>query len=258
MTPKRASHCAHSVSAFGSSSPYRVAPSVKAGETASSSALGRLAIHVGDVDERLHRRLGVVDRLLVAAAQGAHGGRHQRAVVVERLAAHAEHELGVGRRTEVVDLELAHAGALVRERDALGVPERRRGVDAAREQRRDRLEADADLAHLVRIAAVAADDRAQHRVVGGEAGDADALALEIARPGDPGLCDDRRERDLDEGHDADHVAPLLASEGQVVDVEDRELRAPPSRSLTLSVEDDGAWTLRSTPSAPSKSRCSAR
>ena len=59
----------------------------------------------------------------------------------------------------------------------------------------------------------------------------DALALEVARPGDPGLRDDRRERDLDEGHDPDHVAALLAGEGQVVDVEDRELRAPAEQEL---------------------------
>ena len=124
--------------------------------------------------------------------------RDQRAVVAQRLAAHAQHELGVGRGAEVVDLELVHARALGLQRHALGVPERRGRVDPAREQRRDRLEADGHLAHLGRVAAVAAHDRAQDGVVGGQAGDAGAPALEVARPRDLRLGDDGGQRALHE------------------------------------------------------------
>ncbi len=153
------------------------------------------------------------------------------AVLVERLAAHAQHELGVGRSAVVVDLELVHARALGLQGHALGVPEGGGRIDAAREQGGDGLEADGHLVDLGRVAAVAAHDRAQDGVVGGQAGDAGAPALEVARPRDLRLGDDGGQRALHEGHDADDVAPLLAGEGQVVDVEDRELRAPAEQEL---------------------------
>jgi hypothetical protein len=186
---------------------------------------------VGPLDERLDRRLGVVDGLLVAPAQGAHGGRHQAAILIERLAAHAQHELGVGGRAVVVDLELVHARALGLQGHALGVPEGRGRVDLARQQRGDGLEADRDLLDLGRVAAVATHDRAQDGIVGGQAGDPGALTLQVARPRDLGLGDDGGQRALHEGHHADDVAPLLAGQGQVVDVEDRELRAPGEQEL---------------------------
>ena len=59
----------------------------------------------------------------------------------------------------------------------------------------------------------------------------DAPALEVARPRDLRLGDDGGERALHEGHDPDDVAPLLAGEREVVDVEDRELRAPAEQEL---------------------------
>ena len=126
------------------------------------------------------------------------------------------------------------------------------------EQRRDRVEADRHLAHLGRIAAVAAHYRAQDGVVGGQARDAGALALEVARARDLRLGDDRGQRTLDDRHDPHDVAPLLAGEGEIVDVEDRELRAPREQELDAVGGGDGAATLRSTPSAPVKSRSSAR
>ena len=67
----------------------------------------------------------------------------------------------------------------VAQRDALDVPERDDRVDLAGDQARHRREADRRAAHPVVVAAVVLDHRAQHGVVGGQAGDADALALEL-------------------------------------------------------------------------------
>ena len=71
----------------------------------------------------------------------------------------------------------------------------------------------------------------QDGVVGGQAGDPGALALELARSRDLRLGDDGGQRALHDGHDPDDVAPLLAGEGEIVDVEDRELRAAGEQEL---------------------------
>ena len=66
----------------------------------------------------------------------------------------------------------------------------------------------------------------EHRVVGRQAGDAGALALEVLRRADLRLGEHGRERPLHERHHADDVVPLLAGEPEVVDVEDRHVGAP--------------------------------
>ena len=62
-------------------------------------------------------------------------------------------------------------------------------------------------------------------VVAGQAGDADPAPLEVARPADRGVGEHGRERALDDGHDADEVAPALPRDREVVDVEHRQLCA---------------------------------
>jgi hypothetical protein len=73
------------------------------------------------------------------------------------------------------------------------------------------------------VAAGAADHRAQHRLVGGQAGDPGAAALEIARRPDLGLGENGGERALDEGHHTDDVGAPLAGEPEIVDVEHGEI-----------------------------------
>ena len=80
---------------------------------------------------------------------------------------------------------------------------------------------------FVGVAAVAGDDRAQDRLVGRQAADARALALEVRGRADRRLREHGRERALDERHHADDVAPLLAREPEVVDVEDRHVARRP-------------------------------
>src|SRR5207248_1391311 len=80
--------------------------------------------------------LGVGDRLLVPADQRTHERADDGPPVVDGLARRGHHELRVRRRAEVVDAELADPRAPAAQRDALDIPERRRRVDAAGEQRR--------------------------------------------------------------------------------------------------------------------------
>jgi len=141
------------------------------------------------------------------------------------VAGDAEDELGVRRRAVVVDAELAESIPLRLQLDALRAPERRGPRHPLREQRLDGLEADRDGPDRVGIPARPGDDRTQDRVVGGQAGDADPLALELPRRSDARLCEHGRERLLHERHHADDVGALLAREPEVVDVEDREVGA---------------------------------
>ena len=103
-------------------------------------------------------------------------------VLLERLALHDQDELRVARRAVVVHAELARLDAALAQRHALGVPERDHGVDLAGDQARHGREADRDRLDAVVVAAVVLDHGAQHRLVRGQAGHADALALEVARP----------------------------------------------------------------------------
>ncbi len=182
-------------------------------------------------DERGGRVLGVAEDLAVAARDRGDRAAHEPRLVLQDLARRREDELGVGGRAVVVDAELARLRALGAQRDALDVPEARRGGDAPGQQARHGGEADRGRADLVRIAPGAGDDRAQHGVVARQARDADAPALEVARGLHARLGEDRRQRLLDERHDADEVAAALARDREVVDVEDREVGAPGDEQL---------------------------
>ena len=76
-----------------------------------------------------------------------------------------------------------------------------------------------------------AHDRRQHRGVRPRGRNAHALALELARAPDRPAGDDRGERPLHDRHDPDDVAAALAGPGEVVDVEDRELRTGADEAL---------------------------
>ena len=69
---------------------------------------------------------------------------------------------------------------LRRSLDRLGVPEAGRRVDLPGRQRGDRVEADRDFVDRGRVAAVGADLGVDHGCVGGEAGDPDRVAVEVA------------------------------------------------------------------------------
>ena len=156
---------------------------------------------------------------------------HDVVLVLQERALHDEDELRVGGRAVALDAELARAGPLVLEREALDVPERGRAAHAPGDHRRDRVEADRRRADAVGVAAVALDDRAQDRVVGRQAGDADAAALQRAGAGDRRLREDGGQRALGDRHDADEVGPLLARDRQVVDVEHGEVGAARGQEL---------------------------
>ena len=225
--PNRTSQRPHARSTAGRSCPKARAPAVNASSTASSWAArrSRSRSRLGR-EHRRDRALRVALGLVVAALERADRGADHRRPLDERAARDAQDELGVGRRPVVVDAELAASpGALRLQLDALHVPERGGARDAVREQRLDGLEADRDRPDRAGVAAGAGDDRAQDRVVGREAGDADPPALEVARRPHAGLREHRRERLLHERHHADEVGALLAREPEVVDVEDREVGA---------------------------------
>ena len=113
------------------------------------------------------------------------------------------------------------------EGDRLRVPEAGRGVDPAGGEGGDGVEADRDPVDAGRVAAVGAQLGVDHGFVGGQAGDADGPALEVAGAPDRAAArgDDRRQRPLDDRHRADDVEALLAGDPEVVDVEDREVDA---------------------------------
>ena len=187
------------------------------------------AVDVRSIDERLDGRLRVVDRLLVAAAQRAdRGARTSGAVVVaaSRGVTH-EHELGVGRRAVVVDAELVHAGALGLQRDALDVPERRR--------RRRRLRASS--------AVTASKPIVTLRTLAGSPPSPRTIELRTAssegRPVTPARLPSRSRgrvicgwaRTAASGRCTSAITPTMSrpfsrARAEVVDVEDRELRAP--------------------------------
>ena len=196
---------------------------MNAGATASSWAASVGAVEPAHgVHHRADGAVGLRLRLRVAALQRPDRRPHERRALLERLARHAQHELGVGGGAEVVDPELAEAGAL---RSATPstfqnavAPSTRRASIAFTASKPIVVGAD-----LVRVAAVARDDRAQHRVVGGQPGDAGAAARQLARAPHARLREHRRQRALDDRHHADEVAALLARQPEVVDVEDREV-----------------------------------
>ena len=116
---------------------------------------------------------------------------------------------------------------------ALGVPEAGRRVDLAGGQRGDRVEADRHPLHLCRVAAVGAHLGVDHRFVGGQAGDADGAAFEVAGPGDAAVAagDHGGQRSLHQRHRADQVDAALAGDAEVVDVEDGEVGAARGEQL---------------------------
>ena len=84
----------------------------------------------------------------------------------------------------------------------------------------------------VEVAAVVLDHRAQQRLVRGQAGHADAPALEVARASHLAACGDHRgERPLDERADPDHVLAAFARDAEVVDVDHRHVGAPGGEQL---------------------------
>ena len=124
----------------GRSWPYARAPAVNAGATASSCAASAAGVELRlRGGHRRHRALRVASapRRSRAAARGSRRGPSARSSSsVSRVT--REHQLGVGGRAELVDAELADARLLRLQRDALDVPERGRGVDAARRAARGR------------------------------------------------------------------------------------------------------------------------
>ncbi len=84
-----------------------------------------------------------------------------------------------------------------------------------------------------RVAAVGADLGVDHRFVGGQAGDADVVAVEVAGAADRavGAGDHRGQRGVDDRHHPDQVEAALAGDPEVVDVEDREVGAAGGEQL---------------------------
>ena len=152
-------------------------------------------------------------------------------MLLERAARGDQDDLRVGRRAVVVDAELARRQAALLERDALGVPERGHGVDAAAEQRLTAAKPIVTWRTARVVAAVVVEDRVEERRVGGQAGDADGAALEVARAADAGLGDERGERAADERADRDQVGAALARDREVVDVEHAEVDLPAGDEL---------------------------
>ncbi len=152
-------------------------------------------------------------------------------VTGELVAAGHQHQLWIAGCTVVVDAELARSEAVTAQGHTLVVPEGRRGGDPSGDQALHGGEAERDLVHPARIAAIARDDRMKDRLVGGCAGHADRPPGERARARDGRRSDHRRERTLDERADADEVLALLAREPEIVDVGDREIRAPDREEL---------------------------
>jgi hypothetical protein len=202
--------------------------------------------------------LGVGLDLLVAAPQRADDGAHERPALVQRPPPDAQHELRIRGGAEVLDTELANLGPARPQRDALHVPERGRRVHAPGEKRPDGLEADRGRAHAVGIATVARDHRAQHGIVGRQPGDPGAAPGEVAGTAHLRLGEDRGERPLDEGHDADEVAPALARQPRSWMSRMARSARPDCSSLSGSVEAPGLRIRSRTPSASSYSRASVR
>ena len=146
---------------------------------------------------------------------------------------------GRRRRAVVVDAELAHARALCLELDALHAPERGHGVHPLREQRLDGLEPDRDVPD--RAGSPPAPARpTQHRVVGGQAGDADPPALEVARRADARARDHRRERLLHERHHAHDVGARSRASPRSWMSRIAASARPDCSSLSASVDAPGA------------------
>ena len=115
----------------------------------SSSSGDQRAPQVGSASVSAVTADRVVDRRLVAAAQGAHRRADDRAVGLERLARGGEHELGVGGRGRGHAPRVQNAVAPATSPD---------------EQRLHGVEADRDASRTVRgVAAVAGDDRVAGR-----------------------------------------------------------------------------------------------
>jgi len=99
------------------------------------------------------------------------------------------------------------------------------GEFAPGQQVADGVEADRDRLQGAGAAAIAGDDRVEHRGVARVPADPDRPAGELARAVDGGRGDHRGQRPLDDRQDPDDVLAVLAGDGEVVDVEDREVGA---------------------------------
>jgi hypothetical protein len=131
------------------------------------------------------------------------------------------------RNAEVLELDDGRLLARLRlDVESLDVPV---GADhrvrSFRQQRRDEVEADVDLLHVVLAEVLLPPDRVEDRVVEGQAGDADRRALEVlgslhlrVRGRHDGV-----ERRRDQRADRDHGQLLLGGEEHVALVEDRDV-----------------------------------
>ena len=150
----------------------------------------------------------------------------------------------------------ATSGIRSLQRDALDVPERGRPARRARSTTDgDGVEADRGRADRARVAAVAADDRVEHGVVAGQARDADAAPLEVARPRR------RRRRRAPRRAAAGRCAmtptmsrPCSRASARSWMSSTANSARPPSSRRTASVDAVGACTRRSMPSSRSSPR----
>jgi hypothetical protein len=150
---------------------------------------------------------------------------------LQRTARRDEDDLGVARGAVVVDAELIDRQPALSRCHALGVPERGDRVDAARQQAADRAETDGHLPDTTVVAAVVLEHCAEERGIRWQPGDADDASLEVARPLDRGLRDQRCERSPDERGDGDDIGPARARDREVVDVEHADVDAPAGDQL---------------------------
>ncbi len=249
--PKRASHAAHRLSVTGSSSPMRPSRAPEGREQRRQLRAHELRIEPADqarqVPGALHR---VLERERVAGAQRPHERPGERRVAAQRRCGRAHDELRVAGGAVVLDPEAVKPGPLGRERHALVVPERGGRRNPAGQQVGDGVEADRDRPDRPRPAACAGDDRAQDGAIAGHAGDPDQPVLQIPGRADRRCGDHGRQRPLDERHDPHQILPGRAGDGQVVDVEHREVDAPGLEQLDRVGGGAGDDHLQAQPVAP--------
>ena len=153
--------------AGGTRSPKRVTPSRNAGWTASNDACSAARSSPGmRSTSGADGRLGVDERLLVAAAQRGAPSRARPGGVASVARVTQSTSSGIGGGAVVVGAEGVRAGPRGDERDAVGVPTADRGRHAPGAHRGGgRAAGDPHAPHRGRVAAVVADDGREHRGV---------------------------------------------------------------------------------------------